>query len=169
MYYTDDHPSIGRWNGEPGTYQTVWNGTAVIKGAVFPTGSKSILYIGLAGVGPFCYGTGKACGDLMHPYQGTHAYPYIFRVWAYDVEDFIAAKNRKKRPWNVLPYATWKLFSPFGVTAYMQAGAGGAAYDPTANRLYISQPQVDSKRPVVNVYSVNVDRTSPQPVPSAPN
>jgi hypothetical protein len=169
MYYTQDQPSIGRWNGEPGTYQTVWNGTAIIRGVAFPTGSKSILYIGLVGTGPFCYGSGKACGDLMNPYQGTHAYPYIFRIWAYNADDFIAAKNRKKRPWKVLPYSTWELISPFGVTAYMQGGAGGVAYDPTTKRLYISQPEVDSYRPVVNVYSVNVDGAPPSLVPSATN
>jgi hypothetical protein len=162
FYYTEAHPSIGQWNGGAGTYQTTWNGTGIIRGMAWPAGSRSILYIGLVGTGTFCYGTGAECGDPKSPYKGNHAYPYIYRVWAYDVNDLIAAKNGTKKPWEVVPYATWELASPFGFTSYADMGAGGVAYDPATKRLFIAQPQVDGSFPVVNVYAVNVD------TPSAP-
>ncbi len=165
FYYTEAHSSIGQWNGGPGTYQTTWNGAAIIRGMAWPPGSRSILYIGLAGTGPFCYGTGAECGDPKLPYKGTHAYPYIYRVWAYDVNDLIASRNGTKSSWEVVPYATWELTSPFGFTSYSDLGAGGVAYDARTNRLFVAQPQVDGSFPLVNVYSVNVDAFS---VPSAP-
>jgi len=157
FYYTEAHPSIGQWGGGSGTYQTTWNGTGIIRGMAWPAGSRSILYIGLVGTGTFCYGTGAECGDPKSSYKGNHAYPYIYRVWAYDVNDLIAAKSGAKQPWDVLPYATWELPTPFGFTAYADMGAGGVAYDPGTRRLFVAQPQVDGAFPVVNVYSVNVD------------
>ena len=159
FYYTEAHPSIGQWRGGAGTYQTSWNGTGIIRGMAWPAGSRSILYIGLIGTGAFCYGTGAECNDPKSPYQGNHAYPYIYRVWAYDVNDLIASKNGTKKPWDVVPYATWELVSPFGFTSYADMGAGGVAYDPRTRRLFIAQPQADGSFPVVNVYSVNVEAT----------
>jgi len=161
FYYTEAHPSIGQWNGGSGTYQTVWNGTGIIRGMAWPSGSRSILYIGLVGTGPFCYGTGDECGDPASPNKGNHAYPYIYWVWAYDANDLVAAKNGTKRPWQVVPYATWELVSPFGFTVYADMGAGGVAYDPGTKRLFVAQPQADGSFPVVNVYSVNVDGALP--------
>jgi hypothetical protein len=81
-------------------------------------------------------------------------------VWAYDVNDLIAAKSGTKKPWEVVPYSTWELVSPFGFTSYADTGAGGVAYDPRTKRLFIAQPQADGSFPVVNVYSVNVDASS---------
>jgi hypothetical protein len=164
FYYTEARPSIGQWNGGAGTYQTTWNGTGIIRGMAWPAGSRSILYIGLVGTGKFCYGTGEECGDPKSPYKGNHAYPYIYRVWAYDVNDLIAAKSGTKRPWEVVPYATWELPTPFGFTSYADMGAGGVAYDPGTKRLFVAQPQADGAFPVVNVYSVDVEAV----VPSAP-
>ena len=166
FYYTEARPSIGQWGGGSGTYQTTWNGTGIIRGMAWPVGSRSILYIGLVGTGPFCYGTGDECGDPKSQYKGNHAYPYIYRVWAYDVNDLIAAKSGTKKPWEVLPYATWELPTPFGFTAYADMGAGGVAYDPGTRRLFVAQPQADGSFPVVNVYSVNVEAVSL--LPAAP-
>jgi hypothetical protein len=165
FYYTEAHPSIGQWNGGAGTAQTTWNGTGIIRGMAWPSGSRSILYVGLVGTGPFCYGTGAECNDPKSASKGNHAFPYVYRVWAYDVNDLIAAKSGTKKPWEVVPYATWELVSPFGFTSYADMGAGGVAYDPKTRRLFVAQPQADGSFPVVNVYSVNVEASSS---PSAP-
>ncbi len=166
FYYTEARPSIGQWSGGAGTYQTTWNGTGIIRGMAWPAGSRSILYIGLVGTGPFCYGTGAQCNDPESPNQGNHAYPYIYRVWAYDANDLIAARSGAKQPWEVVPYATWELVSPFGFTSYADMGAGGVAYDPGTKRLFVAQPQADGSFPVVNVYSVNVSATPPPGAPT---
>jgi hypothetical protein len=169
MYYTEVHPSIGKWDSTAGTYQTVWNGAGHIGGMIWPPGSRSILYFGMVGTGAHCYGTGADCGDPLNQYQGTHAYPYVFRVWAYDANDFIAAKNGTKNPWEVVTYSSWNFTSPYGVTDFSDLGSGGVAYDPGTKHLFIAQPRVDGDRPVINVYSVNVDSTPPPPlVPSPP-
>ena len=77
-------------------------------GLVFPAGTRSVLFFGKQGVGTFCYGPGTSnqalvgtiapgfvdpyCYDPVDDSKGTHAYPYIYQVWAYDANDLAAAK-----------------------------------------------------------------------------
>jgi hypothetical protein len=88
---------------------------------VFPSGSRSLLYFGTQGIGKFCYGEGTSdpslngkptpdgtiwCYDPDNSSKGTHAYPYVPEVWAYDARDLLAVRRGLKKPWQVKPYAT---------------------------------------------------------------
>jgi hypothetical protein len=169
VYYPQSHPNIGNWDGnwDPsrGLY---YNGNTIITGIVFPSGSRSVLFFGTQGTAAFCYGGGTSdpslagrpssdggayCYDLDYSAKGTHGYPYVLEVWAYDATDLLAVKNGQKQPWDVKPYATWSLNLPFGSTTI-----GGATYDPQTGRIFLSQQRADivgyDPLPVIHVFTV---------------
>lgn len=130
-------------------------------GMAFPSGTRSVLFITTHGTGARCYGSG--CTDpCFEGAPGEHAYPYRQQITAFDANDLLAVKNGTKEPYEVSPYAWWQLpntDSTCGIMAY-----GGAAYDDTNHKLYVSQGPWNDV--VINVYSVNIpsgggDTTSP--------
>lgn len=143
VYYDQAHPTLGDWDSSG----TDFNGTTSVVGVVMPKGSSTVLFFGRHGTGPFCYG-GTECNDPEDSYKGTHAYPYESRVWAYDATDLAAVKAGTKKPWEPVPYATWKL--P-GTTATRLAGA---TYDPQSGRIYVSVPFEDGDNPRIHVYEI---------------
>jgi hypothetical protein len=165
LYYPSTHPAIGAWDAS-------WNpaggiffgGGTAIRGVVFPRGGRSVLYFGTQGVGKFCYGEGTDdhaldgkptpdgtiyCYDPEGSSKGTHAYPYVPEVWAYDAGDLAAVRRGLKKPWSVKPYATWKLPLPFA-----SPQIGGVAYDPAAGIVYVSQQFGDDTAPLIHVFRV---------------
>ncbi len=164
VYYPDAHQTLGVWSGTWDGTTTLFNGTTDVKGAVLPQGTRSLLFFGDQGVGPFCYGAGVAtapglneCFDPTDTSKGTHAYPYQYQVWAYDVLDLAAVKAGQRQPWDVHPYAVWSLtfpISPVGGNIHL----GGAAYDPQTQRIYVSQLHADvigfDPLPVIHVFQV---------------
>ena len=114
---------------------------------VFPEGTRSVLFFGRHGTGPFCYGI--KCEDPLGRWQGNHAWPYVYRVWAYDAAELALVRAGQKRPWEVKPYEVWDLSIPF---PFGTKGIKGAAYDPATGRIFIAQEQQD--RPLIHVYRV---------------
>jgi hypothetical protein len=167
VYYPQAHPSLGPWNAtwNPGK-GVYFGGGTTIRGLVFPTGTRSVLFFGTQGVGTFCYGEGVSdkslagkptpdgttyCYDPDASSKGTHAYPYEAQVWAYDANQLAALRAGHLRPWQVKPYATWRLRMPFTSSAI-----GGAAYDPGHGLIYVSQQGAEGAAPVIDVYKVDV-------------
>jgi hypothetical protein len=116
------------------------------------------------GVGRFCYGEGTTnrsrafkptpdgtiyCYDPDDSSKGTHAYPYVSEVWAYDAAALASVRAGRKRPWQVRPYATWRLSLPFN-----SPRIGGAAYDAAHRLIYLSQQYADGAAPVIDVFKV---------------
>jgi hypothetical protein len=166
VYYPLSNPL-----GAYGTTNDYHNGATEVTGIAFPNGSRSVLFFGKHGRGTFCYGAGTAdetlakpavlnpdgsikegaiCYDPLIGSKGTHAYPYVARVWAYDALDFIEVKDGRKKPWEIKPYAFWDLEFPMGGRV---PWLSGASYDPVGNRLFISQPKMDGDAPIVHVFS----------------
>lgn len=134
----------------PGTERNVlFNWTATIKGVALPSGTRSVLFFGRIGEGPYCYGEVSQCPDPANSYKGPHMYPYRHQVWAYDAMDLLEVKRGKKRPWEVRPYATWRLNE---MNDKGSATIAGAAYDDATRRLYITEDYGDYPR--VHVYEV---------------
>jgi hypothetical protein len=158
--YPIEHPLNDTTSGNP-----YWSQATVITGMAFPQGTRTILYFGKHGLGPYCYGTGAECNDPADSSKGTHAYPYESHVWAYDANELLAVKNGQKQSWQVRPYAVWKLDSSF-------IDIQGVAYDATKQRIYVSATFEDGDRPLIRVYQVNNATGStpaPGPAPSAPS
>jgi hypothetical protein len=158
--YPQDHQTLGTY-GASGSHP-VFNGSTRVAGVVFPAGTRSVLFIGSTGVGNYCYGEASACNDPSNNSKGEHAYPYRGYVWAYDANDLAAVKTGSKQPWQVVPYATWEL-TALGNVPYW--GIGGAAWDPTTKRIYLSEKNADGERPIVHVYVVQGGITSSLPQP----
>ena len=165
VYYPQAHPALGAWDASWNPAKGIlFGGGTTIRGLVFPRGARSVLFFGTQGIGPFCYGEGTTdkslngtptpdgttwCYDPEASSKGTHAYPYVPEVWAYDASDLAAVRAGKTRPWQVRPYATWTMRLPFG-----SSRIGGAAYDPAAGVIYLSEQFGNGTDPVILVYRV---------------
>lgn len=160
VYYPSDHPTLGPWDGA----NSLYSGADSVKGVVMPTGSSSVLFVGRHG-STFCYGpgtsdaslAGKPSGNGVDPWcydpestvKGTHGYPYAPQVWAYDANQLASVRAGQLQPWEVKPYAVWKL--P-GLSGYE---IGGAAYDPATQRVYVSELFADGDQLLIHVFTVN--------------
>jgi len=167
VYYPQATP-LSAWSSTSNTF----NGTTWMGGVVFPTTTRSVLFFGRQGVGKFCYGAGTTiqsldgtvtpdgftlyCYDPVDSGKGTHAYPYIYNVWAYDANDLAASKAGQIAPWSVKPYAVWQLNLPYGT--FGSAAALAAAYDPPTGRIFLSQAQsgADGDLPIVHVFKIQI-------------
>ncbi|MBI5385530.1 MAG: hypothetical protein HZA90_12695 [Verrucomicrobia bacterium] len=124
-------------------------------GLAFPPQSRSVLFIGRHGTGPYCYGTGGAsggdCYDPADSSKGTHAYPYQHQVWAYDANELVQVKRGEKQPWEVVPYQVWSLDD---LDTSGEADLAGAGFDPATGRLYLAQNY--GEEPRIDVYEIRV-------------
>ncbi len=116
-------------------------------GILFPSGTRSVLFIGRHGYGPHTYKVDDGCGGA----SGEGAAPYRVQVTAFDANDLLAVKNGKKQPYDIRPYAWWTLPGEFGSCA--QLAYSGLAYDDVNRKLYVA-PYASSS-PKVYVYSVD--------------
>jgi hypothetical protein len=147
------------------TTNTLYNLTTKIRGVVFPTGTRSVLFFGRHGTGTYCYGTGDECNDPADNSKGTHAYPYRYQVWAYDANDLLAVKNGTKQAAAVEPYAVWTYNLPFEGSGSPHM-IGGAAFDPANSMIYVSQQCADTNcAPVIHAFKVQGGTTVAVPNP----
>jgi hypothetical protein len=156
--------------GAYGTSNPYFNGTGGVSGAVFPEGTRSVLFIGTHGTGPYCYGPGtpdaskagkpaidvgdtsdRWCFDPTSPYKSPHGYPYVYRVWAYDANDLALVKAGSRSPWALKPYAYWDLDLP---TDARKAVVTGVGYDPGTGRIFVGQGFADGDAPVIHVFTI---------------
>ena len=169
VYYPAEHPTLGDWGGKE--INLYYNMATTVNGIVFPTGTRSLLFIGTQATGVPCYGIGVStsqpkegeCYDPASSSKGTHGYPYKYWVWAYDANDLLTVKNGEKNPWDIRPYAVWSLDLPgSGGGASIQ----GVAYDPGNQRLYVSQGYADKlvpgagqydAAPLIQVFSIKIN------------
>jgi hypothetical protein len=168
LYYTGDHATLGSWGGSDPTY----GGTTAMGGLALIAGTRTALFVGRNGTGPFCYGNGTPdlalvgvhagdgeiyCYDPTSSDKGQHAYPYNYQIWAYDLNDFAAVKAGQKQPWEVVPYGVWPLTFP---TPEAAVQIGGVAYDAARQLLYVTQMMADRDgygyRPVIHALKITV-------------
>jgi hypothetical protein len=152
----------------PGQSNTRWNRTGRVRGMCFPQGYRSVLFFGKVGTGPFTYGvvgnidtlgSGLTIVDPTSPIgegQGDHAYPYRYKVWAYDANDLVAVRNGSLAPHSLVPYSEWFIDLPYEDPTGNHSLA--ATFDPVALRLYLQAPGQDTigqnPRPVIHVFQV---------------
>jgi len=146
VYYPQAHP-LGAYDAQG----ALFNAATQVNGVVFPEGTRSVLFFGRQGLGPYCYGEARDCGDQGETSKGPHLFPYTSYVWAYDANDLAAVKRGERQPWEVKPYATWPL--AFQSQRY-NARIGGATYDPSTGRIFVSGYQGDGDGPLIHVYTV---------------
>jgi hypothetical protein len=152
--HPDDHPLA-----DPSSQNPHYNTTTEIKGLVFPEGSDHIFFLGSHGVGRWWYGSNGDFPGLNDPFitsKGPHAAPYVFQMWAYDVHDLLAVKNRSRQPWQVKPRNVWTFDLPFEVG---RKNIGGVAFDAKRRRMYLSQLFADrvghDMNPIIHVFHLS--------------
>jgi len=132
-------------------------------GIVFPSGTRSVLFIHRHGYGNPTYKLDDGCGGI----SGEGGAPYRRQVTAFDANDLLAVKNGTKQPYQVQPYAFWTLPGPSESCAPFGGYANGSyclAYDQATRRIYaVLDP---GEQPRVHVWQVAGG--SPSPKPSAP-
>jgi hypothetical protein len=148
VYYPADH-FVNDWDVQ----STFFNGATSIRGVVIPDGTRSVLFVGRQGLGPFCYGTDVECGDPVGRYKGPHAYPYVSYVWAYDAQDLDAVRRGAVAPWDVRPYGLWTLDLPY--PGWGTGELNGATWDSLRRRIYVTQAFGDDTRPVVHAFGLS--------------
>jgi len=154
-----------------GTFTIAYEDNSMrVQGVLFADGTRSVLFFGKKGLGPYCYGTGGAgggdCYDPDATGQGDHAYPYTQFVWAYDVNDLIAAKNGQQKPWDVVPYTGWA----FKVPGSSGNTSVGVSWDSVSRLAYFVVPcSTGNCVPVVHVFQVGYGNPGAPTKPSAPS
>ena len=172
--YPDEARALSPYGSSAPTNK--FNGSTMMGGVAFPSGSRSVLFIGRQGTGERCYGTGTSdkalhrqarggdyyCYDPANSNKGDHAWPYVHQVWAYDANDLTAVKAGSKQPWQVQPYAIWTLPGLPSSTRNQGATIASATYDDATRRLYVTEAYGD--KPRVHVFAV-AGTTAPPPAP----
>lgn len=180
LYYTSEHATLGQWNAS----SPVYGSTTQMGGVAIIASTRTALYFGRNGLGPNCYGNGTSdqslhgkmspdgvpyCYDPSSNDKGTHAYPYRYQIWAYDLNDFAAVKAGTKNAWDVTPYAVWPIELP---TPEPTVRFGGVGYDAERQLLYVSQLYADrdgyAYRPVIHTFQINAAGGSADDPPPPP-
>jgi hypothetical protein len=148
VYYPLAHPLAPEKTQNP-----YFNLTTRINGVVFPDGTGSLIFFGSHGIGHYWYGEAVqgSYNDPDQPHKGTHAPPYVYQAWTYDINDLVTVKNGQKKPWEVPPCDVWTFDLPYPQN---RKGIGGVAYDAQSRRIYLSQQLADETRPVIHVFKV---------------
>lgn len=166
LYYTQSG-QLGVYDGQ----SNYWNGTTEMHGAALIGGTRTLLFYGKQGTGPYCYGdatSNQALGGTINPTDGEiycydpviqtkapHAYPYVLQMWAYDLNDLTAVRSGQKQPWDVRPYALWPITFPI---PDQQFRPGAMTYDAANKRLFVLQRLIDQDgyayRPLVHVFTI---------------
>lgn len=173
LYYTGEHPTLGAWDGSNPTY----GATIQMGGIAIIAGTRTALYVGRNGTGPNCYGNGTGnqslhgtygvdgamwCYDPTSGDKGSHAYPYRYQIWAYDLNELAAVKEGRKQPWEVVPYGVWPFDLP---TPEPSVRLGGVGYDAARQILYLSQMGADkdgySYRPIIHAIQIDIPAVAP--------
>jgi hypothetical protein len=177
LEYSGTHTTLGGYGDTP---SLPFNRTASLSGAIFPPGTRTILFfgaigIGLTGEGDTCYGlptndmtrhnqlvnNERYCYDLANGDKGPHGWPYITQVLAYDANELAEVKLGQRQPWDVVPYETWELHFPL---PRPEAKLAGVSYDPVHQRLFVGQHSGDSAsppQPLIHVFQVLIPSTCP--------
>ena len=168
VYYPQSNPLA-----DYAATSTLFNGATAITGVVFPSGTRSVLFLGRQGQGPFCYGPARAT-------RASRARPPT-------VGSIPTATTRPTTPRGPTPIRTptrsgatmqttslpWRqarrprtpsnrtqrgrLNLPFASGADT---VGGTAWDPATRRLYLMAKYGDDILPLVHVYQINTGATS---------
>jgi hypothetical protein len=176
LYYTMQKATLGAWEGS----NPIYGATTQVAGVAVIGNTRTVLYVGRNGLGPHCYGDGTAnkllhgtptpdgtvyCYDPTSNSKGSHAYPYRYQVWAYDLNDLAAVKAGTKEPWSIVPYGVWVLPIPIGEGSIPLAGVG---YDSQKQLLYVAQFWADVNAgyvPLVHVFKIDAAASTLPPVP----
>ena len=131
-----DHQTWGPYNAQ----SDMWNGNSYVNNIVLIPKTRTAIYCGAHGTGPFCYGSpGVECTDPEVPAHGYHTYPYRYQNWLIDMGQWAEVRAGSRQPWDIRPYAYYPVTYP---TAARGHHVIGSTYDPADCVLYVMQANV---------------------------
>jgi hypothetical protein len=144
-------------SGCEATQNSIFNLTSRFGGMAFPPGTRTVMFVGATGIGPYCYGTAAACNNdqALSDVKGPHAQPYQYQIWVYDANQLVAVKNGQAAASSPKPYAIWVLND---MPNSGNPNIAGAGYDPQTGMLFITQDY--GAQPRVEVYQVSGTTTT---------
>lgn len=166
LYYRVAFPGCGGPNvGDPAncdypdfTMCDEWSGGAFVDNGT----RRAIVLLGYKGLGANCYDEPPVeCHDPCSDAHGYHCQPYERQVIFYDVHELAESAQGHQNPWVVQPYAIWRP-SEFFLSGSVCWNAGGVAYDPAGQRLFMVERGLGEgglNAAVVHVWSVNAGET----------
>ena len=157
-----DHPLHEDLENSSGANKLWTHLSRVTYGVIVP-GTRTYLTLGYSGghESGVCYKCTQDNGIECGGYCAPQADDYYHFYWLWDVNDLVAVKNGEMEAHAVRPYASGELITPF---AGAEPQLGGASFDPTTGRLYITAQKADRAQgefanpPVVMVYKVGIER-----------
>lgn len=107
---------------------TTYNGPEKIGATFIVPNTRTLIVVLREAKGEMCYGyatTDKTLHGTIYPgpegvhycyslsgnptQKGMHGYPYVHAAVLFDLNDLVAVKNGTKKPWEVVPYATYEM------------------------------------------------------------
>jgi len=166
MDFSLDHPlNKDLYNINGGNY--LWNELSqAAYGFIIPNTSTYAVFGSTGGLhSKIGYKINQKNGTLCSgpcAYDNTDYYNYY---WLFDVNDFLAVKNKEMKPYEVKPYKYGIFNAPFQFNYYEQKnkfrGISGATFDSKKNIIYFSLSQAGqvtkyATPPIIIGYSINV-------------
>jgi uncharacterized repeat protein (TIGR01451 family) len=161
-----NYPSTAPLGPYTGQADPLQNGNSHVNGVAFVPGTSSVLFFGSTGTNYSGYGLPSDYGDNNNTSKGPHSLngQYALQVWAYNANDFVAAKQGTIQPDQVMPYDVWNMTLPIPASTQV----GGVAFDPSTGRLYLSVMNSDTQAaytslPLIEVFQVTMGAPPPAP------
>jgi hypothetical protein len=137
------------------TQNDYFNTSTQIRGVTIH--GDEVCFWGTHGTGPWSYTQGGST-DPYRPGDNVHAPPYRYQRWVYKLADLLAVKAGTKKPWEIQPRVEAYTMPSYGDSSKY---AGGVAFDPATNRVFVGQRYGDGAKPVIHVFQVSGTTTPP--------
>lgn len=125
----------GPGNPDPASQNNLFNLASRVPSVFIPEGSRSVVFSGIHGTGPYSY--------------PPSAPPYGLRFWAYDIDDLEQVRLGNRDPWSVAPY---EYFNPLPSIVSSPSGWGTSAYDPATKRIFMVDRQANGPDHIIHVF-----------------
>jgi hypothetical protein len=153
MFYPGSNPLCGAPNCEQ-TMNDDYTWMSADTGRAFVPGSRTVLTIGIHPYGEMWYGLGTnpatgtetQCNDGGYGQKSTGMHS---RVMAFDANDLLAVKKGTKKPWEVRPYAKWRLTD----LEQQCFRILNASFDPESSQLFVNVRDRDARN-WIHVYTI---------------
>jgi hypothetical protein len=144
----------------------IWNFSTAIGGMCVPNGTDSLLIFCKTGDGLFTYAQAAIAGetgiqragfriyDPGNSEPGPHTQSCFLKVYAYDVNELVEVKDRKKTFSDVKPHGIFTLNLPSGLTSMSRRTIRGVSYDKAKRQVLVAESCGPAESPIIHVFSV---------------
>lgn len=149
-----------------GNSYPIWNFSTAIGGMCIPTGTDSLLIFCKTGDGLFTYAQTAITGDAGiqragyriydpgNPEPGPHSQSSFLKVYAYDINELVEVKNRRKTFSDVKPHGVFTLKLPSDLTSMSRRTIRGVSYNKAKRQVLVAENCGPAASPIIHVFSI---------------